>query len=63
MWGPWRITWFLGVANNIFAVIFAVVALFFIFWPLERPVTAENMNYNCMITGVVIMAAILYYVL
>ena len=63
MWGPWRIPGVLGTAVNAFAVAFATVALFFIFWPPERPVTAENMNYSCLVWGAVVIFAIAYYLL
>lgn len=63
MWGPWRIPGVLGTAVNAFAVAFATLAMFFIFWPPEQPVTAENMNYACLIWGVVVIVAVLYYVL
>jgi choline transport protein len=62
VWGPWRIPGVLGIAINAFSCIYLTVALFWSFWPSFNPVTAENMNYNVLIIGGVIIGAVVYYV-
>ena len=62
-WGPWHIPGVIGVVVNGFAVVFATVMVFFVFWPPERPVTAENMNYASFMTGAVVVLAVVYYVI
>ena len=44
----------LGPAVNIFAIFYLLIILFFSFWPSELPVTASNMNYSALVTGVVL---------
>ena len=52
-WGPWHIPGSWGIANNAFACTYLTVIVFFSFWPTERPVTAENMNYAVVIVSLV----------
>ncbi|KAI3335885.1 amino acid/polyamine transporter I [Ustulina deusta] len=57
-WGPWRVPGLLGILNNTFACVFCVWVLFWDFWPSTTPVTAENMNYSILVTGLVILFAV-----
>ena len=61
VWGPWRIKGLLGILINLTACLYLILALFWSFWPSETPVTAANMNYNCLIFGAVILLATAYY--
>ena len=63
VWGPWRIPGALGIVVNAFSCIYLIVALFWSFWPSELPVTAENMNYNVLLIGTVVLVAVLYYLI
>ncbi|KIN05299.1 hypothetical protein OIDMADRAFT_39600 [Oidiodendron maius Zn] len=63
VWGPWRIPGALGVVINAFSCIYLIVALFWSFWPSELPVTAENMNYNVLLIGTVVLVAVVYYLI
>lgn len=38
-----------------------IIIMFFVLWPPERPVTAENMNYSVVVVGGVIMFSIAWY--
>lgn len=62
-WGPWRIPGILGILNNTFACVFCVWVLFWSFWPPSTPVNAENMNYSVLVTGAVILFAVVRYFL
>lgn len=60
-WGPWRVPGYLGIANNAFACLYCVFVLFWDFWPPATPVTPSTMNYSVLVTGAVIIFAIVYY--
>ncbi|KAI1262204.1 amino acid/polyamine transporter I [Xylariaceae sp. FL1019] len=62
-WGPWRVPGLLGTLNNAYACTFCVWVLFWSFWPPSTPVTAENMNYSILVTGAVVLFAVLRYFL
>ncbi len=62
-WGPWRIPGYWGIANNTFACAYLTVVVFFSFWPTERLVTAENMNYAVLVTGAIVIFSLVYYFL
>ena len=47
---------------NAFAVVFGVIIFFFSFWPVATPVSAEHMNFSVLMTGSVVLFAVLYYV-
>ena len=62
-WGPWRVPGILGTVNNVFAVLFMVMILFWSFWPSTTPTTPQTMNYSSLVTGsVAIFSAVYYYV-
>ncbi|KAM0804293.1 putative GABA permease [Usnea florida] len=60
-WGSWHVAGCWGIANNVFACTYLTVMVFFSFWPTERPVTAENMNYAVLVTGAVVIVSLVYY--
>ena len=64
VWGPWRIPGIWGTANNIFAVVYLVIILFFSFWPPGWAVgDASLINYSSvMLVGVVALATGYYLV-
>ncbi|KAK3722150.1 hypothetical protein LTR37_002583 [Vermiconidia calcicola] len=50
-----------GLPINIVSLCFTTPMLFFYVWPLENPVTAQNMNWaSAMFGGILIIAAIYY---
>ncbi|MCJ1241866.1 hypothetical protein MMC14_009872 [Varicellaria rhodocarpa] len=57
-WGPWHISGWFGIFVNALACLYLVVALFFIFWPQDSSVTAENMNYSSLLLGAALIFAI-----
>lgn len=62
VWGSWRLPGIFGIAVNAFSCIYLTIALFWSFWPSYLPVTAENMNYNSLIFGAIVITAIVYYI-
>ncbi|KAH8809152.1 amino acid/polyamine transporter I [Xylogone sp. PMI_703] len=50
-----------GLPMNIIALSFLAPVLFFAFWPLARPVTAENLNWSSTMFGGTITFALVYY--
>ncbi|KAL5337416.1 amino acid/polyamine transporter I [Aspergillus crustosus] len=61
VWGPFRVPGIFGVVVNIFAIIYALIAVFFSFWPSFTPVTVETMNFSIVGTVSVIMLSVVYY--
>lgn len=51
----------LGVPVNIIAVIYAVWAFFWSFWPQETPVTASGFNWGLVLFWAVVLVAFLYF--
>ena len=62
IWGPFHLPGIFGIAVNLIAVGFGLIIFFFSFWPVATPVEAASMNYSVLMTGSVILFAILYYV-
>ena len=63
IWVPWRLKGWIGIANNMFAVLYLVVAGFFCFWPTVRAVTPKEMNWTSVILGGVVILSATYYFL
>lgn len=62
-WGPWRCPGWLGIANNVFSVIYITVVFFFSFWPSSTPVAADTMNYSIVMFGATLLFSAAYYIL
>ncbi|KAK5111932.1 hypothetical protein LTR85_011679 [Meristemomyces frigidus] len=60
--GPWH-HGSLGFPINIIAAIYTLITVVFSFFPPSLPVTAESMNYSCVVYGGVIILGVVYYVL
>lgn len=60
-WGPWHVPGYWGNLNNTFACGYLIMVVFFSFWPTERPVTAENMNYAVLVTAAIVIFSLVYY--
>ncbi|CAD6586199.1 MAG: hypothetical protein ASARMPRED_002470 [Alectoria sarmentosa] len=63
VWGPFHLPGVFGVIVNAWAVVFGLIVFFFSFWPVATPVTAARMNFSVLMTGSVVLFAVLYYVL
>ena len=61
-WGPFHLPGIFGIAVNIFAVAFGLIIFFFSFWPVATPVEPATMNYSIVMTGAVVVFALVYYV-
>jgi protein-S-isoprenylcysteine O-methyltransferase Ste14 len=61
VWGPWKIPGALGIANNIFACVYLIFVFFFSFWPSFADVTPANMNWAILVTGVISIFSMVYY--
>ena len=51
----------LGIAINVFGVMYMIVILFFSFWPPSTPVDAGTMNYSVLALGIVVIFSVIYY--
>jgi choline transport protein len=60
-WGPWRLKGALGVANNVVAICYLVLIIFFSFWPSAMDPGVKNMNYAVLVTGTVMVFSMGYY--
>lgn len=61
-WGKWHFRSWLGIANNMLAVTFLVILIFFNFWPATNPTSAVVMNYSVVVVGAIVIFRTLYYV-
>lgn len=58
--------WSLGpfsIPVQAFAILFLILTWIFCFFPLARPVTADNMNWSVVVFGGVVILSLSYYVL
>lgn len=60
-WGPWRIKGWLGTLNNMAACVYLVFIWIWSYWPSSLHVDGEDMNYSCLVLGVVVIISIVYY--
>lgn len=58
---PFRMSHGVGVATNIVALVWLVVAMFFSTWPNFYPVTQENMNYSTVVLVGWLVVGLFYY--
>lgn len=61
VWGPFRVRGWLGIANNIFALVFSGIVVIFGFWPASSHPTPSHMNYSVAIFAGVLILAVGYY--
>ncbi|KAF2824244.1 amino acid transporter [Ophiobolus disseminans] len=60
-WGPWRLKGALGVANNIVAICYLVLIIFFSCWPAATITEFAMMNFAVIVTGAVLFISMAYY--
>ena len=63
VWGPFHIPGIWGILLNTFAVCYGTIVIIFCFFPSTVDPTPATMNYACLITGVIIIFAVAYYLL
>ncbi|KAF2011281.1 amino acid permease [Aaosphaeria arxii CBS 175.79] len=62
IWGPWRMPKIVGIVFNAIACGFATIILAFSCFPSTAVVDKTTMNYSSVVTGGVIVLAMVYYV-
>lgn len=62
-WGPWRLKGALGVANNVVAICYLTLIIFFSFWPSMVSPDLAHMNWAGVVTGSVALFSVAYYLL
>lgn len=62
-WGPWRLKGALGVANNVVAICYLTLIIFFSFWPSQVSPDLAHMNWAGVVTGSVALFSVAYYLL
>lgn len=63
VWGPFHLPGVVGIIVNIVAVLFGIIIFFFSFWPVTKVVEPVSMNYSSLMTGSVVIGAVVYYAL
>lgn len=61
IWGPWRMPAMIGVVVNTIACAFATIILAFSCFPPTAIVDKTTMNYSSVVTGGVMILALVYY--
>ncbi|KAH7121473.1 amino acid/polyamine transporter I [Dactylonectria macrodidyma] len=61
IWGPFRLPGIFGIANNVFTICYLVVVGFFSFWPPVVNPTPDMVNYSVLVTGVLVIFSVIYY--
>ncbi|KAE8350627.1 amino acid transporter [Aspergillus coremiiformis] len=61
VWGPFRVRGWIGTVNNIFAIVFSIVMVFFGCWPAVNHPSPSHMNWSIVIFGGVTILAVVYY--
>lgn len=62
-WGPWRLKGALGVANNVVAICYLLLIIFFSFWPSKIQPDVQDMNFAVLVTGAVMIFSMVYYLI
>jgi choline transport protein len=62
IWGPFRLKGWVGTANNIVAIIFSVIMMFFSCWPPKVDPAPDQVNYSIvMFSGITILSIVYYF--
>ena len=61
-WGPWTLGR-AGFLVNLVAVVYLVIVIVFSFFPPKLPVTANNMNWSCLMFSVTMISGLIFYAL
>ncbi|CAO2652761.1 Nn.00g021720.m01.CDS01 [Neocucurbitaria sp. VM-36] len=60
-WGPWHLNGALGIANNVVAICYLLLIIFFSFWPNQVNPDLMHMNWAGVVTGSVALFSVAYY--
>jgi choline transport protein len=60
-WGPWKLRGALGVANNVVAICYLLLIIFFSCWPSSNHIAFAQMNFAVIVTGAVLAFSMAYY--
>jgi hypothetical protein len=60
-WGPWKLKGAFGVANNVVAICYLLLIIFFSCWPSVNHPTPASMNWAVLVTGTVTLFSMAYY--
>lgn len=60
-WGPWKLPEPLGIAVNIFGILYLIVLTIFSFFPTAVMPSAADMNWSSFMFGVVMLFSIAWY--
>ncbi len=63
VWGPFRVPGIWGILLNTFGVGYGIIVFIFSFFPTMINPDAAHMNFACLMTGAVIIFAVIYYYL
>jgi amino acid transporter len=56
-YGPFRLGRILSPLLNVVGLVYSTVIVVFLFFPPYQPVTAENVNYACVVFGAVLVCS------
>jgi choline transport protein len=60
-WGPWKLRGAFGVANNVVAICYLLLIIFFSCWPSAPVSQFATMNFAVVVTGSVLFFSMAYY--
>ncbi|KAL6722352.1 hypothetical protein ACLMJK_001459 [Lecanora helva] len=63
VWGPFHVPGIWGILTNAFAVGYGIIVFIFSFFPTTVAPDAAHMNFAVLMTGAIILFAIIYYYL
>lgn len=61
VWGPFHVPGIWGVLLNAYGVGYGIIVIIFSFFPTTANPNAAQMNYSCLLTGSVMLFAVIYY--
>ncbi|KAL8658749.1 MAG: hypothetical protein Q9202_007450 [Teloschistes flavicans] len=61
VWGPFHVPGIWGILLNTFAVGYGIIVIIFSVFPQVVNPTPAQMNYSCLVTGAILLFAVLYY--
>ncbi|KAI4193766.1 MAG: hypothetical protein LQ350_008157 [Teloschistes chrysophthalmus] len=61
VWGPFHVPGIWGILLNTFAVGYGIIVIIFSVFPQVVNPDPAHMNYSCLVTGAIMLSAIVYY--
>jgi choline transport protein len=59
----WKLPKRYGLAINIISIFYLILVFIISFFPLATPVSPQSMNWNCLVYGIVVIFALIYYLI